>query len=139
MADVVLGDEADEGRSAAVIAFEPKGRQRTPLLGGCVVVGGSRLERGAMRRRQLITLLGGAAIAWPFVTSAQQSDRMRRIGLLMSAVESDREGQTHVAAFREGLQKVGWAEGRNIRIEARWTAPRMICRTWQASGRLPAT
>ena len=74
-----------------------------------------------MRRREFLTL-GGAAVAWPLAARAQQPDRMRRIGVLMGFAESDREGQAFVAAFREGLQKLGWAEGRNIRIDYRWTA-----------------
>src|SRR5207344_1255862 len=72
-----------------------------------------------MRRREFITLLGGAA-AWPLAARAQQGDRVRRIGVLMAYAESDREGQAWIAAFREGLQKVGWAEGQNIRIDLRW-------------------
>jgi len=74
-----------------------------------------------MRRREFITLLGGAALALPRVALAQ--DRMRRIGVLMGYAESDREAQAWVAAFREGLQKLGWAEGRNIRIDTRWATP----------------
>jgi len=73
-----------------------------------------------MRRREFITLLGGV-VAWPITAGAQQTDRMRRIGVLMGLAESDREGQTFVAAFREALQKLGWAEGGNIRIDYRWT------------------
>ena len=75
-----------------------------------------------MRRREFITLLGGAA-AWPLAARAQQPDRMRRIGVLMGFAESDPEAQAYVAAFREGLQKLGWTEGRNIRIDTRWAAP----------------
>jgi ABC-type uncharacterized transport system substrate-binding protein len=75
-----------------------------------------------MRRREFITLLGGAAAAWPFAAHAQQAAGMRRIGLLMGFAEIDPEGQTFVAAFREGLQKPGWTEGRNIRIDTRWAA-----------------
>jgi putative ABC transport system substrate-binding protein len=73
-----------------------------------------------MRRREFITFLSSAA-AWPFTTRAQQPERMRHIGVLMGFAESDREGQAFVAAFREELQKLGWAEGRNIRIDYRWT------------------
>ena len=72
-----------------------------------------------MKRRAFITLLGGAA-TWPFAARAQQTERVRRIGLLMVHVESDQEGQTLAAAFREGLLKSGWTEGLNIRIDTRW-------------------
>jgi len=75
-----------------------------------------------MRRREFITVLSSGAVAWPLAARAQQPDRMRRIGVLMGFAESDREGQTFVAAFREGLQTLGWAEGHNIRIDYRWTA-----------------
>jgi putative tryptophan/tyrosine transport system substrate-binding protein len=74
-----------------------------------------------VRRRTFITLLGGAAAAWPLVARAQP-ERMRRIGVLMAHAESDPEGQIFVAVFRETLQKLGWAEGRNIRIDVRWAA-----------------
>jgi len=73
-----------------------------------------------MRRREFITLVVGAA-AWPVGAVAQQ-DRARRIGVLMGFAETDREGQTFVAVFRDALQKLGWAEGHNIRIDYRWTA-----------------
>jgi putative ABC transport system substrate-binding protein len=75
-----------------------------------------------MRRREFIGLFGGAAIAWPLIASAQQAERMRRIGVLMAHAESDPEFQVYVAAFREGLEKLGWTEGRNIRIDFRWGA-----------------
>jgi putative ABC transport system substrate-binding protein len=75
-----------------------------------------------MRRREFITLLGGAA-TWPLAARAQQPERMRRIGVLTASAESDREEQARVAAFREGLQNLGWAEVRNIRIDTRWATP----------------
>jgi hypothetical protein len=75
-----------------------------------------------MKRRQFITLLGGAAVAWPFVASAQQPERMRRIGALMDTDESNAEGLARIGAFRQGLQQLGWTEGRNIRIDLRWGA-----------------
>ena len=76
-----------------------------------------------MRRRELITLIGGAAVAWPLAAHAQRSEQTRRIGVLMGYAESDPEGQVRVGAFREGLQRLGWEEGRNIRIDTRWATP----------------
>src|SRR5262249_39810199 len=70
-----------------------------------------------MKRRQFITLIGGAAAAWPLAARAQQPGQIRRIGVLMAHAEND-----FVAAFRETLQKLGWAEGREIRIDTRWAA-----------------
>jgi putative ABC transport system substrate-binding protein len=75
-----------------------------------------------MRRREFVKLVGGSAVAWPFVARAQQPERMRRIGVLMGYAESDRQGQANIAAFRVGLQKLGWTEGRNVAIEYRWAA-----------------
>jgi len=74
-----------------------------------------------MRRRKFITLLGGAAAAWPLASHAQQGGRMRRIGVLMPLAADDPMGQARIAALREGLEKLGWTEGRNIRIDTRWT------------------
>jgi putative ABC transport system substrate-binding protein len=75
-----------------------------------------------MRRREFITLLGGVAVAWPLDARAQQPERVRRIGVLMAHAESDPEFQAYMAAFREGLRKLGWTEGRNIQIDSRWGA-----------------
>ena len=72
-----------------------------------------------MQRREFITLIGGAA-AWPLAARAQQPDRMRRIGVLMPFAESDPEYQGSVASFRDALAKLGWVEGRNLRIDYRW-------------------
>jgi putative ABC transport system substrate-binding protein len=75
-----------------------------------------------MRRREFIKLLGSAAAAWPRAASSQQPERMRRIGALIPLAESDAEAQTEVTAFREGLQQLGWMDGRNARIDIRWAA-----------------
>jgi putative ABC transport system substrate-binding protein len=73
-----------------------------------------------VKRREFISLLGGAAVAWPLAARAQHGERMRRIGLLLGFAEADLEGEASVAAFRRGLQELGWSEGRNIRIDIRW-------------------
>jgi putative tryptophan/tyrosine transport system substrate-binding protein len=75
-----------------------------------------------MKRRDFITLLGGAALGWPLAARAQQAERKRRIGVLMAHAENDAEFHDYLSAFREGLQKLGWTEGRNIQIDARWGA-----------------
>ena len=75
-----------------------------------------------MKRREFITLLGGAA-AWPLAARAQQGERIRLIGVLMGYAESDPDAQANVSAFRDRLQKLGWAESRNIQIDTRWPIP----------------
>jgi putative ABC transport system substrate-binding protein len=75
-----------------------------------------------MKRREFITLFGGATV-WPLPARAQQGERMRRIGVLMGYAESNVEGQAFVAAFRGELLKLGWAEGRNLRSDYRWAPP----------------
>jgi len=72
-----------------------------------------------MKRREFITLLGGGA-AWPLVALAQQGERVRRIGVITHFAADDRAAETHLGAFRQGLQQLGWSEGRNVRIEYRW-------------------
>jgi putative tryptophan/tyrosine transport system substrate-binding protein len=72
-----------------------------------------------MRRREFITLLGGAA-AWPLTARAQEPERVRRIGVLMASAADDSESQARIAAFLQGLQQLGWADGRNVRIDTRW-------------------
>jgi len=74
-----------------------------------------------MRRRDFLT--GSAAAAWSLAAHAQQADHMRRIGVLMGYPENDLEGPAFFAAFREGLQKLGWIEDRNIRLDTRWVSP----------------
>jgi putative tryptophan/tyrosine transport system substrate-binding protein len=73
-----------------------------------------------MKRREFITLLGGAAASWPFAARAQQAERIRRIGVLMTTAD-DHEGQRRLSAFREGLEKRGWLEGKNVSIEVNWS------------------
>jgi putative tryptophan/tyrosine transport system substrate-binding protein len=75
-----------------------------------------------VRRRDFISLLGGAAAAWPVAARGQQADRVRRIGVLTVYSQTDREGQARNAAFLETLQRLGWTDGRNVRIEYRWSA-----------------
>jgi putative ABC transport system substrate-binding protein len=75
-----------------------------------------------MKRREFITLLGGTAATWPFAARAQHAERMRRIGMLMVHRETDPEFKNYLDAFRQGLQKLGWVEGGNIRIDTRWGA-----------------
>ena len=75
-----------------------------------------------LKRREFITLLGGAVAAWPLAARAQQPERMRRIGVLAPTAPDDAEAQTRFAALRQGLQRFGWIEGRNLQIDARWGA-----------------
>src|ERR1700732_2679600 len=75
-----------------------------------------------IQRREFIVMLGGATVAWPLSARAQ-TERVRRIGVLMSYSESDSDAQAWYAAFREGLQKLGWTEGRNTQIDTRWATP----------------
>ena len=74
-----------------------------------------------MKRREFISLFGGAAAAWPLAARAQQGERVRRIGVLLPATPDDAEVQSWVGAFLQGLAQSGWITGRNIRIETRWT------------------
>src|SRR5262245_54184413 len=75
-----------------------------------------------MKRRQFITLIGGATAAWPFAARAQQPDRARRIGVLMSTAVDDPQDPARLAAFAQGLQELGWTIGRNLRVDYRWGA-----------------
>ena len=75
-----------------------------------------------MKRREFITLLGGAAAAWPLAARAQQGERVRRVGVLSNFAESDLEAQSMVEALHQTLQELGWVEGRNLRFDHRWAA-----------------
>ena len=89
-------------------------------LDGAADAAGARRRGDRMRRREFITLVGGAAAAWPLAARAQQPERMRRLGILMAIAENDPEGQQRVAALVQGLRESGWTEGGNIHIDYRW-------------------
>jgi putative tryptophan/tyrosine transport system substrate-binding protein len=84
------------------------------------------MQLDQLKRREFISLLGGAAAAWPLSARAQQAERMRRIGVLVSSAEDDLDMQARVAGFRQGLEKLGWSEDRNARIDARFAAGKQI-------------
>jgi putative tryptophan/tyrosine transport system substrate-binding protein len=73
-----------------------------------------------MTRREFITLLGGAAAAWPVAAGAQQGERMRRVGVLLPATADDADYQVRIGAFLQALALLGWTIGRNVRIDTRW-------------------
>jgi putative ABC transport system substrate-binding protein len=106
-------------------------------INAVIAVGNSNIEHGIqirlatrwfsarginpMRRREFITLLGGVTVVWPLMAGAQQSDRVRRLGVMVSGpTEADAEGQARVAALKLGLLERGWIEGRNLKIDYRW-------------------
>jgi ABC-type uncharacterized transport system substrate-binding protein len=75
-----------------------------------------------MKRREFITLLGGAAAAWPLAARGQQAERKRRVGVLMNTTPDEPDSQARVTALAQGLQEAGWAVGRNLRIDTRWSS-----------------
>src|SRR5262245_52596287 len=79
-----------------------------------------------MRRREVITLIGGAAAAWPLAARAQQPERMRRVGILLPATADDQRFHTLVGAFHQELALLGWSIGRNVQIEARWATTHAV-------------
>jgi putative ABC transport system substrate-binding protein len=80
------------------------------------------MQFGQLKRREFITLLGGAATTWPLVARAQQAERVRRVAVLMNYLVNDPEAQTRVAAFRARMREAGWIEGQNIQIDFHWGA-----------------
>jgi putative ABC transport system substrate-binding protein len=90
-----------------------------------------------MRRREFITLLGGAAAAWPFAALAQ-SERVRRVGVLMHTTPDEPEAQVRLAAFLQGLQEAGWSVGRNLRIDTRWAGGNDVARLRKDAAELVA-
>jgi putative tryptophan/tyrosine transport system substrate-binding protein len=93
-----------------------------------------------LKRRDFITLLGGAAAAWPLAARAQQRpDKIRKIGMLMGFAPEDPVAQSMVAAFRGALSKLGWIEGSNVSIELRWAGPDVeridrLAKSWPGCG-----
>jgi putative ABC transport system substrate-binding protein len=91
-----------------------------------------------MRRREFVGLVGGAAASLPFAGRAEQPERVRRIGVLMGTEENEPEGQSRIAAFRQGLRELGWVDGRNIQIEYRWSSgPRQAAYAAELVGMSP--
>src|SRR5262252_10960735 len=80
------------------------------------------MQFGQPNRRHLLTLLGGAVVAWPLAARAQQSERMRRIGMLTPYASDDPAEQTNFLAFAQALAQLGWIDGRNARVDIRWGA-----------------
>jgi ABC-type uncharacterized transport system substrate-binding protein len=80
------------------------------------------MHSNRLKRRDFITLFGGAAVTWPMSARAQQPEQMRRIGVLINRSAGDSDGQARLAAFQQGLQELGWHDGRNVRIDTRWGA-----------------
>ena len=91
-----------------------------------------------MKRREFITLIGGAAAAWPLAARAQQGERMRRVGILMPFPKGDPEFEVRVRAFRQELAKLGWTDGGNLQFDERWTADHMD-RVWAEAASLIAS
>ena len=104
----------------------------TPTYGYACGKLAQRVSEGSpmldVRRRQFITLLGGAAATWPLAARAQQAERVRRIGVLIYQAAGDAEGQARLGAFLQSLQQLGWSDGRNLRIDTRWATAEDILR-----------
>src|SRR5262249_17154656 len=123
-------DSEPGSRVTGAGAYTASNCRHTPEVGAVcgkaartVLCGGRAMKRASLplQRREFITLLGGAAVAWPLAARAQQPERMRRIGVLMNLAADDVEGQQRLAAFLQGLQEAGWQVGRNVRIDIRST------------------
>ena len=109
------------GGVIAIISFRQEEDAAVCRAEVCYPFGREHGRHRAMKRRKFITLLGGAA-AWPLAGRAQPSGRMRRSGILMHLASDDADAQSRNAAFLQGLQELGWAVGRNVRIDYRWGA-----------------
>src|SRR5262245_31031635 len=83
-----------------------------------------RMQFAQLKRREFITLVGSTVAAWPLAAHAQQADRKRRIGVLMTIAANDPEAQARIVVFAQALQALGWTDGRNARIDVRWSTTR---------------
>jgi putative tryptophan/tyrosine transport system substrate-binding protein len=97
-------------------------RRKVAIMQSCSGSGGDDMQFDRLKRREFITLVGGAATAWPLTAGAEQTGAMRRVGVLTSLAADDPQSQARLAALRQGLQEFGWADGRNVRIDYRWGA-----------------
>src|SRR6516164_6712195 len=94
---------------------------------------GRRMQFDRLKRREFIAVLGGAAATWPLRARAQQENRVRRVGVLMSAAATEVEYQGYLAAFLAEMRRLGWSEGQNLQIAARWNAgDAILSRTYAA-------
>src|SRR5260370_24121859 len=115
-------DDGFRKRSVAWRTFQIQPQDRRSVRPDPSTLAARPRRRGdRVNRREFITLLGGAAV-WPFAARAQQGERVRRIGVLMPYAENDRDTSPRVTALRQGLQQFGWTEGRNVRLDHRWSA-----------------
>src|SRR3954449_11187841 len=85
----------------------------------------ARRHSARINRREFITLFGGTATLWSLAARAQQADRKRRIGILMTIAANDPEAQARIVVFAQALQALGWTDGRNARIDIRWSTARV--------------
>jgi putative ABC transport system substrate-binding protein len=123
----VLGPLVANGPPTDIQRIEiPQRSSLLPYLRCAIVSAGSTGRDRTVKRRAFITMLGGAAVAWPMAARAQQGEKMRRIGVLMPATADDAEFQTRVGAFLQGLQQSGWTIGQNVRIDSRWATTNAV-------------
>ena len=124
---------------ADISRLEIPQRSRSPTPPRCANLSvRSTGDISAVRRREFITLLGGGAAAWPLAARAQQSERVRRVGVLMGIVDGPL-GQVYVTALLDELRKLGWTDGRNVSINIRWapavpTRHELLQRSWSMEG-----